>query len=121
VTFCEKVDNPWEFEEIDLLNEVLSMNQKHFWWLGAYFLLDGLLTLFFGRKYVSIFRFGRQENLYRRMITPLLNIPAWQLRGAGLTEAILGLLAMAWGHHIPQRTSFWQACLLLHSRLPASI
>jgi len=35
------------------------MKRKLIRWVGAYFLKDGLFTLFFGRKYVRLFRFGR--------------------------------------------------------------
>lgn len=70
------------------------MNGKHIRWLGAYFLLDGLLTLIFGRKYVRLFRFGGRESLYRRIITLLLDLPSWQLRGAGAAETVLGLAVL---------------------------
>jgi len=70
------------------------MNKKLIRWLGAYFLLDGLLALFFGRKYVRIFRFGSDESLYRRLINKLLEVPSWQLRGAGIAEAGLGLAVL---------------------------
>lgn len=70
------------------------MNKRLFRWIGTFFLLDGVLNLFFGRKYVKIFRFGRQESLYRRMIESLLALPVWQLRGAGAVEAGLGLAVL---------------------------
>lgn len=72
------------------------MNKKLMRWMGAYFILDGLLTLFFGREYVGIFRFGRRTSHYRRLIEWLLNLPAWQLRGAGAAEAALGLAVLSW-------------------------
>jgi SAM-dependent methyltransferase len=71
------------------------MNKKLMRWMGAYFLLDGLLTLFFGRKYVRPFRFGRRTSPYRRMIEWLLNLPVWQLRAAGAAEASLGLALLS--------------------------
>lgn len=70
------------------------MNKKLIRWIGAYFLLDGLLTLFFGQRYVRLFHFGRRSNPYRRMIERLLDLPTWQLRGAGAAEAGLGLAVM---------------------------
>ena len=71
------------------------MNKQLMRWMGAYFLLDGLLTLSFGRKYVRPFRFGRRTSPYRRMIEWLLDLPAWQLRGAGAAEAALGLAVLS--------------------------
>jgi len=70
------------------------VNKKLIRWIGAYFLLDGLSTLFFGRNYVRIFRFGRRESPYRKMIEWLLELPVWQLRGAGAAEASLGLAVL---------------------------
>jgi SAM-dependent methyltransferase len=67
------------------------MNKNLLRWIGGYFLLDGLLSLFFGKSYVRLFRFGRKESPYRMMIEWLLGLPAWQLRGAGAAEAGLGI------------------------------
>jgi SAM-dependent methyltransferase len=70
------------------------MNKRMMRLASAYFLLDGLSTLFFGRKYVRIFRFGQRASPYHRMITWLLDLPAWQLRVAGAVEAALGLVVL---------------------------
>jgi SAM-dependent methyltransferase len=70
------------------------MNKKLLRWLGVYFLLDGLSTLLFGRKYVRIFYFGPKNSPYRRMIRWLLDLPTWQLRSAGAAEAGLGLAVL---------------------------
>ena len=70
------------------------MSKKLIRWIGAYFLLDGLLTLFLGWKYVRLFRWGQRKSPYRRMIEWLLDLPTWQLRGAGAAEAGLGLLVL---------------------------
>jgi SAM-dependent methyltransferase len=72
----------------------MAMNKKLIRWIGVYFLLDGLLTLFLGRRYVQIFRFGRRGGLYRRMIAWLLDLPIGQLRAAGAAEAALGLAVL---------------------------
>lgn len=63
--------------------------------LGAYFLVDGLSTLVFGRKYVRLYRFGPRTSLYRRMMERLLDWPAWQLRSAGAGEAFLGTVLLS--------------------------
>ncbi len=70
------------------------MNKKLTRWFGVFLLLDGLLTLFLGRKYVRIFRFGKQGSSYRRIVAWLLHLPIWQLRGAGAAEASLGLAVL---------------------------
>jgi SAM-dependent methyltransferase len=72
----------------------MVMNRKLIRWIGVYFLLDGLLTLFLGRKYVRIFRFGSHGSRYRRLIDWLLDLPAWQLHGAGAAEAALGVAVL---------------------------
>lgn len=61
---------------------------------GAYFLVDGLSTLFYGRRYIQLYQFGRSTSLYHKMIAWLLNLPIWQLRGAGAVEAFLGLVVI---------------------------
>lgn len=70
------------------------MNKKLLRLAGVYFLLDGLLTLSFGRKYVEVFRIGRRRNPYNRIIQWLLDMPIWKLRGAGALEAALGLTVL---------------------------
>jgi SAM-dependent methyltransferase len=61
-------------------------------WIGAILLLDGLITLFFGKKIIRIFLSGKQKNLFQKLINQLLNLPAWQLRGAATIEAGVGLV-----------------------------
>jgi SAM-dependent methyltransferase len=70
------------------------MNKKLLRLAGVYFLMDGLLTLFLGRKYVGFFRFGGRRSPYNKMIKWLLDLPRWQLRGAGAIEAGLGLVVL---------------------------
>lgn len=62
--------------------------------LGVYWLLDGLLTLTFGKAFVRLFRFGSRSSPYRQVIDWLLHLPGWQLRVGGLAEALLGLAAL---------------------------
>ncbi len=71
------------------------MNKKLIRVLGVYFLLDGLLTLLFGRSYVRLFRFGPRRSLYRRIIDGLLRLPKGLLRGGGAAEAGLGLAVLS--------------------------
>lgn len=66
------------------------MKKKFLRGLGAYFLIDGLMTMVFGRTYVRLYRFGSPSNPYREAIERLLDWPAWQLRAAGMGEAFLG-------------------------------
>ena len=70
------------------------MNKKLLRWIGAYFLLDGVLNLLFGKRYVRLFRFGRKGSPYRRMIEWMLGLPNWQVRGAGAAEASLGVAVL---------------------------
>jgi SAM-dependent methyltransferase len=69
---------------------MVLMNQKILRTLGIIFLLDGLLTLVFGRRFVRLFRFGSRSSSYRRAIDWLLSWDAWQLRGVGAAQAALG-------------------------------
>ncbi|MAT41377.1 MAG: hypothetical protein CL609_03475 [Anaerolineaceae bacterium] len=60
-------------------------------WLGLVFLLDGVFTLFFGRKYIRLFNSDDKGGLFHRIISRLLDLPAWQLRGGGAIEAGMGV------------------------------
>ncbi|MBE0448277.1 MAG: methyltransferase domain-containing protein [Actinobacteria bacterium] len=59
--------------------------------LGALLVIDGILLLIFGRKYVRRWRAGVAESLYYRVMDWLTNRPSWILRVAGAIETGLGL------------------------------
>lgn len=70
------------------------MNKKLFRWTGIYLLLDGLLTLLFGRSYYRLYRFGKHSSPYRRAFEWLLKRPSWLLRGTGALGLGLGLAVL---------------------------
>jgi SAM-dependent methyltransferase len=67
------------------------MGKKFLRLIGTFLLIDGLLTLIFGRRFVRLFRFGPKGSSFRRTIGWLLSWPAWLLRGSGASEAALGV------------------------------
>jgi SAM-dependent methyltransferase len=63
--------------------------------LGVSFLIDGLLTLLFGRKHVQWCYFGPTSSPYKRSIEWIQDRPPWQLRLAGASEFILGTMLLS--------------------------
>lgn len=62
--------------------------------LGTLLVIDGILLLIFGRKYVRRWRAGSVKSIYYKVMGWLANRPSWILRVAGVTEAGLGLTVL---------------------------
>jgi hypothetical protein len=62
--------------------------------LGASMVIDGLLVLTLGRRYIRLWRVGPRGSAYRRALNWLIDRPRWLLRTAGAAEAGLGLALM---------------------------
>ncbi len=53
-------------------------------------LLDGLLTMSLGRKYLCALRVGPPGNPFRRAVEWFLRWPGWALRGGAALQAMTG-------------------------------
>ncbi|HZD60347.1 MAG TPA: class I SAM-dependent methyltransferase [Anaerolineae bacterium] len=62
--------------------------------LGALLVIDGILLLIFGRKYVRRWRAGSVKSIYYKVMDWLANRPSWILRVAGVIETGLGLTVL---------------------------
>lgn len=84
----------------------MKIGQKYLRWIGGYFLLNGLLSLLLGRRYIRLYRFGKHRNSYEDFIDRLLELPSWQLHSAGAVEVGVGLAIL---HQAPtQVQSFYR-------------
>lgn len=63
--------------------------------VGFYFVVDGLLTTIFGRRYIGLYDFGPALSPYRKTIQWIMARSSWLQRSAGFSEFLLGIFLLS--------------------------